>query len=343
MTASAHSMFTEALAPEHEYRHAPDDDPAYNESTYYNFAGESGVVGFLRVAMQQNQPSGQATALIFVPDGPALFFFERTTAISADELAVGGVRIEVLEPHRRQRLSFAGRMAAFEDPRVLADPGTALRTAPREEVAVDLTVTGHGVSFGTSGTDPSHVLEDSLAVGHYEQFIRLDGDVRVGDRTLAVRGGGLRDHSWGPRDWSGPLFYRWVTATFEDGSAVMALEVARRDGVTTRRAAAVTGGAAAEAELTAVTVDRTEDGFGHRVACEFTTAAGGLVVTGVARQPARFVPLRHVTTAPDGTRSVTRIGYSAYEFTASDGRRGLGIVEMLDQLPAGAAEQEGKS
>ena len=56
-------MFAEHIAPEHEYRHEADDTPSYNESTYYNFASpDSGVVGWLRIAVQPNRPAGQATA-----------------------------------------------------------------------------------------------------------------------------------------------------------------------------------------------------------------------------------------------------------------------------------------
>jgi hypothetical protein len=324
-------MFAETIAPHHEFRHIPDGSPDYNESTYYNFACPgSGLVGWLRIAVQPNRSAGQATALVFLPSGPALFAFERATAVDADALAVGGVRVEVSQPHRRQRLSFDGSMSAFADPRVLGDPAAAFRAAPRERTRITLAVTGAGRSFGSNGDDPAHRLEETLATGHYEQFTRIDGEVRIGDRVHPVRGGGLRDHSWGPRDWSGPLCHRWVSASFEDGSAVMALHVGRRDGTVTRRAATVAGGVAAEASLADLSVEWTPDGFCRGVVCRVGPA--GPTLTGVARQPERFVPLRHVTEGADGQRLVTRIGYAAYDFVTDDGRRGVGIVEMLDQL-----------
>ncbi|MFC0529985.1 DUF7064 domain-containing protein [Phytohabitans kaempferiae] len=330
------SMFAETIAPEHEYRHVPDDQPAYNESTYYSFlCPEAGVVGWLRVAVQPNQPAGQAGVLVFLPDGETLFSYERTTEVSADKLAVGGLSFEILEPHRRQRLSYDGPLASFADPRVLAAPGQAFREAAKRETRIRLDVTGNGASFGTNGESPDNILEDSLAIGHYEQFILVEGDLTVDGRHLRVRGGGLRDHSWGPRDWAGPLSYRWITAAFDDGSAIMTLDVSRRDGVRTRRAAAVEGGACAQAELTDLSVEWTEDGFCRRAVCEVDTARGPVTLTGTARRPERFAPLRHRRRAEDGTELVTRIGYSAYEFVTSDGRRGLGVVEMLDQLVDG--------
>lgn len=328
------SMFAETIEPQHEFRHTPDDAPDYNESSYYNFSSlDSGLVGWLRIAVQANQPAGQATALVFLPSGPTLFAFERATAVDPDALAVGGVRIEVTEPHRQQRLTYAGSMSAFADPRVLADPAAAFRAAPREDTRIDLSVTGAGRSFGSNGDDPAHLLEETLALGHYEQFIRIEGDVRVGDRVYPVRGGGLRDHSWGPRNWSGPLYHRWVTASFEDGSALMALEVGRRDGAVTRRAATVTGDTAVEATLTGLTMEWTDDGFCRGIVCGIEP--GPTTLTGRVREPEQFVPLRHITAGADGERLVTRIGYAAYDFVADDGRRGVGIVEAMDQLVDG--------
>lgn len=330
------SMFSETIKDIHEYRHAADDTPSYNESSYYNFAcPTSGVVGWLRVAMQPNQPAAQATVLLFLPDGETLFDHRRTTTVSPDELAAGSVAIDILEPHERQRLTFEGSLSSFSDPRALSTPKTAFRDAPRRTAKIELSVHGNGASFGTNGSTPGNVVEETMALGHYEQFTLLDGDLTIGDRVVNIRGAGLRDHSWGPRDWAGPVFYRWVTASFDDGSAIMALEVARRDGELTRRAAIVRDGLTSAAELTDIDMTWTDDGFCRSMRCGLYADGHELTLNAAARDPQRFVPLRHRRSADDGTELNTRIGYSAYEFTTSDGRRGLGIVEVLDQLVDG--------
>ncbi|WP_155981236.1 hypothetical protein [Nocardia sp. BMG111209] len=329
-------MFAETIDPQHEFRHRPDGSANYNESTYYNFASAStGIVGWVRAAVQQNRSAAQSTALIFLPDGRTLAAFEKAAAIPPDAFEVGSLAIEIDEPHARQRLTFTGDMSEFTEPRALSDPGAALRAAPKVGVALRFEVAGDGMSFGTDGNDPAHVLEDSLAVGHYEQFVRVGGELRVGDRSYPMAGGGLRDHSWGPREWSGLRYHRWVTAILDDGSAVMALEVSRHDGGLTRRAAVVSDGVTAEATLDDLRLDWTPDGFGRRVDCALRAPAGAFRLTGTVRRPEQFVPLRHVTAAADGTRAITRIGYSAYEFGTDDGRHGLGIVEILDQLVDG--------
>jgi hypothetical protein len=330
------SMFVEHIAPEHEYRHEADDTPSYNESTYYNFASPgSGVVGWLRIAVQPNRPAGQVTALVFLPHGETLLTFLRVKETDVSVLAAGPIAIAVDEPHRRQRLTFDGPVSVFADPRVLSDPGPAFRAAPVADVRVELTVTGNGDSFGTNGEDRANILEETMALGHYEQFVLNDGTLRVGETEYPIQGGGLRDHSWGPRDWAGPLYYRWISASFDDGLAIMGFEVARPGGAFTRRAAIAVGGVAAEAQISDVTVEWTEDGFCREISCQIKSEHGDMTLTGTARAPEQFVPLRHHRPAEGTSEGVTRIGYSSYEFTMGDVRRGLGIVEVHDRLVDG--------
>jgi len=329
-------MFVETIDPAHEYRHQPDDDPAYNESTYYNFTSPaSGVVGWLRIAVQPNRPAGQATALIFLPQGETLMNFKRAKETDPAALTVGPIAIEVDDPHRCQRITFDGPISVFTDPRVLSEPKAAFSAAPVADVHIELTVTGNGDSFGSNGEDKANILEETMALGHYEQFVLNDGVLRVGDQEYRVNGGGLRDHSWGPRDWSGPLYYRWISAAFDDGLAIMGLEVAQPGGAFTRRAAIVSGGVASEAQISDVTVDWTEDGFCRTLSCSISSAHGEMTLTGTARQPEQFVPLRHHRPEEGTSEGVSRIGYSAYEFSLGDGRRGLGIIEVLDRLVDG--------
>ncbi|TDC55282.1 hypothetical protein E1281_13460 [Actinomadura sp. KC345] len=328
------SMFVEQIEPHHEYRHRADGDPAYNESTYYNFAcPESGVAGWLRVAVQENRPAAQAGVMLFLP-GEALFDYRRLSAAPGG-LTAGDLTVEIVEPLRRQRLAFDGRLASFADPRVLTTPSSAFREAPRRAVRIDLDVRGQGPPFGTNGDDPANYVEESMALGHFEQFIAMRGTITVDGRGIEVDGRGLRDHSWGPRDWAGPRRYRWAIANLDDGTQVMALVVAHRTGGTTRQAALVKDGALTEIGLDDMRVRWTGDGFGEEVVIALSTPDGPVTLTATATTPHRFFPLRHHRRDDDGSALDTRIGYSAYEFRTGDGRTGLGLVEILDQLADG--------
>ena len=56
------------------------------------------------------------------------------------------------------------------------------------------------------------------------------GTIRVGDEEWIVNGFGLRDHSWGPRFWQAPWWYRWLTANFGDDFGFVVSIIASRDG-----------------------------------------------------------------------------------------------------------------
>lgn len=329
------SMLTERIEPEHEFRHEPNDDPAYNESTYYNFSSPvAGITGWVRVGIQANQPAAQASVLLFLPD-ETLFDYHRTGDVADGQLRAGGLQIDVLAPHEHQFLQYEGEVASFADPRVLTVPSTAFKQAPRRHVQLDLSVHGHGPSFGTNGDDPANFLESTMAWGHYEQFITVDGTITVDGATTQIEAAGLRDHSWGPRDWAGPLSYRWITANLDDGSAIMVLIVVRRDGEITRKAVLVRDGVLTGAEFEEVHVSWTPDGFGERVDCTLQGESEPLRLTATARDPHSFAPLRHSRKDDDGNVLETRIGYAPYEFSTDDGRHGTGIVEILDQLVDG--------
>jgi hypothetical protein len=338
-------VFTERIDAVHDFRHPADDDPNYNESTYYNFASRgNGVIGWLRIAVQPNRAASQATALVFLPSGEIAFSHFVGGAVPEADLSVGPVSVDIIEPLLRQRVTFGGSVSILSGGRVTADLGSALRSASQVPASVTLTVTAAGAAFGTTGTAAADAIEASMARGHYEQFCSVTGDVIVDERRYRIEGRGLRDHSWGPRDWSGPLFYRWIVASLDDGSAIVALDVRGRDGLSTRRAALSEGGRSSEAELHDVTAVLTEQGYCREVVCRVRVGNGDLELRGALRETGQFVPLRHRTRAADGTESLTRIAYAPYDFITDDGRRGVGLVEALDQMiderPAGMSASE---
>jgi hypothetical protein len=72
-------------------------------------------------------------------------------------------------------------------------------------------------------------LDQSWAIAHYEQHQEVTGRLRVGDRTFEIAGAGMRDHSWGPRDWTKMGRTTWIQGQFPDsGRAFMTVFVAER-------------------------------------------------------------------------------------------------------------------
>ncbi|KUH87739.1 MULTISPECIES: hypothetical protein [unclassified Mycobacterium] len=328
-------MFDSAIDPVHDLRHTADADPAYNESTYYNFSCQTAgaVSGWLRVGIQANQNTAQATICLFLPDGRIAFAYSRGAAPAPDEFCAGPLSISIVTPHEEQTTYYRGPVSVLSDGRAMVNPKRAFSSAPSSPCTVNLQVVGRGAALGHDGSDQSKATDLTMALGHYQQFIRVEGSLSLGDESWQISGAGLRDHSWGPRDWAGPLYYRWITAAFDDGSAVMGMQLGNRGGTTHAKGLVLSGGQTTEAQLSSLIVDWTLDYYQRAVAMSLESPLGTLTVTGESND-GQWIPLRHRRQDADGSESVTRIAYAPFVFRC-DGRFGTGFVEALDQIVDG--------
>ncbi len=57
----------------------------------------------------------------------------------------------------------------------------------------------------------------SPASDHYEQSGLVTGTLKFHGKEKTINGTGQRDHSWGPRDWSGIGDWEWLSGQFESG------------------------------------------------------------------------------------------------------------------------------
>src|SRR5947209_17840342 len=110
----------------------------------------------------------------------------------------------------------------------MADPRKAFTENPYTDASVTLRYTGVSPMVGGEPETPSEAPGEEFARGHYEQLIAGTGTITVGDDTWQVDGFGLRDHSWGPRYWQAPWYYRWLTANFGAEFGFMGSRIARR-------------------------------------------------------------------------------------------------------------------
>ena len=58
---------------------------------------------------------------------------------------------------------------------------------------------------------------DSAGHGHYDTGIAWSGTLRIGERTVRASGLGIRDHSWGPRNFKQMFGVWFVGATYNEG------------------------------------------------------------------------------------------------------------------------------
>ena len=330
------------LEPQDEYLHELGPEENFNESMYFNVIDPVSRLGaFFRLANRANEGSGEMTTTIYLPDGRAAFTFMRPKITTNDAFDAAGMKFEVVTPFEELKVTYDGKVCILDDPLQLADPKSALTSNPWVECEVDLTYRGVAPPFGGEPDEPHEKPGEEFAKGHYEQLVGAKGTIRVGDEAFDIVGYGLRDHSWGPRYWQAPWYYRWLTGNVGADFGFMASRVARRDSEGTRGGFVWDSGKLYLCDRATLETEWTDDDY-HKVVRFTLGEHKGDKEWKVDGKVLSMVPLRNRRPAPDGEMMVTRIGEGLTEWTLPDGRVGFGLSEYLDQIvddkPVGLAE-----
>jgi len=334
------------LEPQDEYMHPLEEASNFNESMYFNvYDPAERIGGFLRLGNRANEGYAELTTCLYLPDGRVAFTYHRPEIHDNDAFAAGGTRFEIVTPFEELRTTYSGKLALLEDPLVMADPRTAFTESPWVEAEVELVHRGVSPMYGGEpvNDDGSPLSEDysgGFARGHYEQHMAVSGHIRVGDEEWAVDGFGLRDHSWGPRYWQAPWWYRWLTANFGEDFGFVVSIIASRDGG--RRYGGMILRDGEYEHIHHATIETEWDGddvYHRRLRATAVTARDTYEIEG---RVLNLIPLRNRRTTPDGEQLVTRISEGMTEWSCA-GRTGYGLSEYLDQIidgqPVGAAEE----
>ena len=330
------------LEPQDEYMHELGPEPNFNESMYFNlYDPAQGVGGWFRCGNRANEGYAEMTVCLYLPDGRVAFMYKRPEIDDNDAFDAGGIRFEVLEPFERLDVSYTGKVVVLDEPLQMADPKTAFTNNPYAECEVRIHYTGVSDMFGGEPDEPHEKPGEEFAKGHYEQLIAGTGTIRVGDQEWEVDGFGLRDHSWGPRYWQAPWYYRWLTANFGADFGFMGSRIARREGEGTRGGFVWEDGKLHLCHDFEIATDwQGEDSYHQGISATLRAKDKEWKVHG---KVLNLIPLRNRRPDPDtGDMLVTRISEGMTEWTLDDGRTGYGLSEYLDQIidgnPVGLSE-----
>ncbi|MGH9030681.1 MAG: DUF7064 domain-containing protein [Acidimicrobiia bacterium] len=326
------------LEPVDEYMHALEAATNFNESMYFNvFDPSERVGGFLRLGNRANEGYAEMTTCIYLPDGRVAFMFSRPEISDNDAFDSGGMRFEVIEPFAELRVSYEGKVALLDEPLQMANPRKAFTENPWVDAEVALAYRGVSPMWGgepvnDDGSPITENAEEGFARGHYEQHIGGRGVIRVGDEEWAVDGYGLRDHSWGPRFWQSPWWYRWLTMNFGEDAGFVISIVTARDGSQRIGGVALEGGQYRNIDGATVETEwEGADAYHRTIRAKAHTADRDYEIEGSVLN---LIPLRNRRTTPDGEQLVTRISEGMTEWRW-DGRTGYGLSEYLDQIVDG--------
>jgi hypothetical protein len=333
------------LDPADEYMHELETASNFNESMYFNvYDPKERVGGFTRLGNRANEGYAEMTTCLYLPDGRVGFMFGRPEISNNDAFDAGGMKFEVVEPFESLRVTYTGKVALLDEPLQMANPRKAFTENPWVDCSVELDYRGIAPMWGgepvnDDGTALTEDLSGGFARGHYEQHIGGRGVIRVGDEEWPVDGYGLRDHSWGPRFWQAPWWYRWLTINFDDDAGFVISIVTSQDGKQRIGGVALENGEYRHIDSATIETDWVGDDKYHQEIR--AVAKAGDRTYEIEGTVLNLIPLRNRRTTPEGEQLVTRISEGMTEWRWN-GRVGYGLSEYLDQIidgePVGARD-----
>ncbi len=322
------------LEPHDEFMHEGEESN-FNESMYFNVYDPKAEVGaFFRLGNRPNEGRGEMTVCVYLPDGRVGFMFKRPDVTSNEAFDAAGLRFDVVTPFEELTVRYEGKLVLLDDPLAMADPRKAFTENPYTTCTAELTYRGVSAMFGGEPDEPHERPGEEFAKGHYEQLVGARGTITVDDTTYKIDGFGLRDHSWGPRYWQAPWYYRWLTANFGDGFGFMGSRIARRDSEGTRGGFVWDGDQLHLCHDFEVSTEWVgEDDYHQRIDATLRAKAadGSRLEWNVKGEVLNLIPLRNRR-----DELVTRISEGLTQWTLDDGRVGFGWSEYLDQIVDGA-------
>jgi hypothetical protein len=325
------------LLDEDDYMHPNTGESNFNESAYYNFYDRAAKVGgFVRLGNRPNEAYAEMTTCLYLRGGRVGFMFKRPEISSNDAHDAGGLRFEVVKPFEHHRVTYDGKICSLANPLEMTDPAQAFKSYPHVAARLELDYYGVAPAWGGElrekgprGWQPISRSGDSaheFARGHFEQHGRTVGRIIVGTDSFEIDGLGLRDHSWGPRSWQAPKYYRWLTMNFDESLGVVAALTVARDesrhpgGFVARKGRPNVNLRKVEIETEFAGEQQLHDKIS--VVCE-TQEGEKLEITG---KVISMIPLRNRRAG-----AVTRISEGLTEWNW-DGKVGYGLAEYLDHI-----------
>lgn len=307
------------LDEHHDFAHPVEGDTAWSESYYFNcYDPETDCGFFTRIGVRPNEGTMDVGMSVWLPGGglATVRDVKPQHEMVDDELAVGSVRYERLEPMKRWRITVAGGST---------DSGVAM------DVTFDALTPAIGTDGqGRTGQGVTAATAQSVGKGHLEQAGRWSGWIEAaGQRhTLSGDARGNRDKSWGPRRWGGPKMWRWFSINIGDDVHFGGIRIGTDAGDLQR------GWVWKDGEATSIREWRVRtalhpDGVTHRRS--YVTA-----VDKKGREHDLEAEVLRVEPGPDGIKPSTTIVNEGLARWFYEGETGYGIAEYLHQLDENA-------
>lgn len=296
--------------------HEPGAEEQWSDSLYFGGADRSGsgLALYTRIGLRPNEGRAEGALGIWLPDGRFVLSFGRGEP--GAEIACGPVSYNCGLPFELWRIAISGRGRAFARAEDLA-------RAPESFEEVDV---GGELRF-TAWTGPLAFetgIGGGVAARHYEQPGSLAGVVEVAGQRFPLAGAGMRDHSWGVRDWQLVPWWRWFGFVADPDNFVLMNNVGTPEGGETAGGLLMRDG-----ELSPIASCETESVEDPELGSQRSFHARARDRLGreteLRGEAVSVAPLRQ---RRDGRLTLVNEGLTKLSW---EGREGLGISEYLTQ------------
>jgi hypothetical protein len=319
----------EAIGPTHERWQGPGTDEQWSDSFYFGGGDGRGLAFYSRIGRRPNEGIVEGALGLWLPEQGFLLSFARERigtdgqedsgdAASGAQIACGAARFACRQPLLLWELRLRGQGRLFERAEHVATDRESFRTVELDGL-VRFTTWCDPLSFRSG-------LPAGVAEAHYEQPGSVAGVLEVDGRRRGLSGHGLRDHSWGVRDWQGVPYWRWFGLVVDPETFVLVNNVGRSDG-----GESAGGYLRRDGVLAPIVACETESELDPELGCQrsFTARAEDergrtTVLSGRALEVA---PLRQ---RRGGRLTLVNEALTEYRW---EGHSGVGISEYLVQRP----------
>jgi hypothetical protein len=306
---------SEAINTGHEAWQPAGPEEQWSDSFYFGGGDGRGLAFYSRVGRRPNEGVTEGAVGIWLPGQGFLLSFAR--AAGGERVEAGPVSFECALPLVLWELRFTGMGRLFECAEHIATDRDAHRTVSLSG-ALRFTAWGEPLSFGSG-------LSAGVASSHYEQPGSISGVLEVDGRRHALAGRGLRDHSWGVRDWQRVPWWRWFGMVVDPDNFLMLNNVGLPDGRETAGGYLMRDGEIAPI-ATCETTSELDPELGCQRSFEARAADEQGRTTTLRGRAIEVAPLRQ---RRDGRTTHVNEGLTEYEW---EGNTGTGISEYLVQV-----------
>lgn len=186
---------------DHELMHPVRGENAWSESYYFNFVDpDSKLAIFTRMGFRPGDGWADALHVVYLGGDRVAFTYGRRE-IGEDlsqyngDLNVGHLKLSCVESFKHWQLNYQGPAQDINDAAILLERSKLRPDGWYKAEQLEMNLDFHALYGPHFAAEGDH--------GHFEQTGKVSGDIKIGGESFRVSGYGVRDKSWGPRDWGG--------------------------------------------------------------------------------------------------------------------------------------------